>query len=677
MNNFDKLLLSEMRILESKGSASTKDVDVKTELNQALVDNENLKALGYQLTAEAIILLAADYKENQNLTPLYKRVMELEPAIEVDPMYPNFPKQVLEMSELEYRVNQVLHYATTYGLENILNVEVKNGWLPETSELQEREDDFLVADLKTLDYLSPKQVDEVIINNLIGRTERLLPKEAFLAKAVVVRTDLPIEEVPFKENIGTIFGDLLLKGSLEERYKTFETLETVMKHPGDVLDLVEYMVVKNRYKHFKTSVKRGLVELIEQFSPASIEENFASNRWSNKFLGKQGKARAINRNIALIDYLSFNRFAKSDTSKKLVAELKSGLLKSWNQKLEEAYKNEDYAAVLEYLSQRPGVMFRQVNRLVKLGVNEKEISSVLKGNSGELKTQTIVSALNNFSGDDKVKNVFMEVLVNNLYNKNLEELKGKKIYLEEADVSMEHSSIEITDKFEEGGYITNGIAIRIPESSELLRFFTYWNDEKRIDIDLHGVSLKGEDQVSHVGWNGRRKDEALVHSGDITHSDAAEYIDLDLKRMEKEGITRVQFNINSYTAVPFSKIDTVFTGLMAISKMKEKVNLFDSKNVIFRHDLESNSTSINYAIIDIENNLLKIFGNTSNETVSSEIMSSTLEPTLSMKKFIGLLILTQGGTLVSNEDEADLVFGLAKADKENYVSLLDENFFMG
>lgn len=675
MSRFDKLLLSEMRTLESRGSASVKNVDLETQLERALADNENLKALGYQLKAEAIVRLAADYQENEGMTPLYKRVMELEPAIEVDPMYPNFPTQVLEMDELEFRTHQIIHYLTTYGVEELLGVEVKEGWLPKTEEIEEREEDILVADLKTLDYLSSRQVDELVINSLIGRKERLLPKEIELAKEVVIRTDLPIKNVPFKENIGAIFGDLLLTGSLEDRYKTLKTLANVMKHPGDVLDLTEYMVVQNNYKHLKTSVKRGLVELIEQFSAGAIEENLASNRWSNKFLGKGGKARSINRNIALIDYLSFNRFSKSDTAKNLVAELKSGLLKSWNQKLEQAYKEKDYEAVLDYLSQRPGVMFRQVNRLVKLGVDSEAISSLLKESSADLKTQTIVSALNNFDGDDKVKDIFMEVLINNLANKEMEIFKDKKIYLEEDDVALDKSSIEITDKFVEGGYITNGIAVRIPESAQLLRFFTYWNDKRHIDIDLHGVTVDKDGDIEHVGWNGAYKNKALVHSGDITHSDAAEYIDLDLTELKKNGIDKIQFNINSYTGVPFSKIETVFTGLMAVSELREQVDLFDSKNVIFRHDLENNSMAIDYAVIDVENNIMKIIGETSDRHNNRNIVES-LEPTLSIQKFIGILILTQGGTIVDDKEKADLVVGLAKADKENYVSLLDENFFM-
>ena len=137
MKLVNKLLLSEMRVLEANGPVDIKDLDLNSavDFDKALVDNENLKALGYQLKLEAIVRLAAGYKSNPSMKPLFKRVMELEPGITVSPMYPNFPTQVLEMSDLEYKVNQVLHYISTYGVEDLFDLEVQEGWLPETTEI--------------------------------------------------------------------------------------------------------------------------------------------------------------------------------------------------------------------------------------------------------------------------------------------------------------------------------------------------------------------------------------------------------------------------------------------------------------------------------------------------------------------------------------------------------------
>ena len=668
------LLFTELRVIEIP-SIETKAKTLEF-IDLAVMENENLKALGYQLTEEGMLKLALAIKENKGSLNLYQKVQEFEPAIEVDPMYKGFPLEVLNMDELDYRTHQMIHYLTTYGLEIMTGTPVKTGWLPESTPIERQEDERIIP-LKTIDLLTPEEVDNKVIKDLIGRKERLLPKELKIAKFVLLRTKQEIKEIPFKENIGTLFADILLNGTLEERSIVFHQLQSILKHSGDVLDLLEEVVKVNKYKQLKTSVKRGFVQLLESFSKSDLEENLSSNKWSNAFLGKKGKKRAINRNIALIDYLSFNRFATKPHAISVVNELKGGTLLSWNQLLERTYAKKAYRETLALLSERPGILFRQINRLIKLGVDPKLVRSVVQESAGTLKTQSIVSALNNYSGEnEEVNKVFMAALMQNLKSKELKDLfSNKKVFLKENSVDFANSKIEITDKNKEGGYIQSGIAIKIPDEVEILRFFTYWNDKKRIDIDLHGVALKGDGSIAHCGWNGDFRDGGMVHSGDITHSNASEYIDFSFKAMEEADVKFIQMNINSFLSIPFNKIDTVFTGLMGVSKLKEKANLHDSKNVLFRHDLEYNDMALDYAFVDIEKRLLRIIGkhlNLHNDTNLDDFRSLNL----SMKTYVGLLALTQGATFVESEEEADLVLGIEKEDKENYVNLIDENFFM-
>lgn len=670
----EKLLFTELRIM--KGNNDNLKSTSKAGLELALIDNENLNALGYELKGEGIVKLAKEYTANPEMTPLHLRVKEFEPDIEASPMYPNFPIQVLEMDELEFRIHQLMHYLTTYGLESMLGAEVREGWLPKTEDLMERVEDKQVAKLKTLDFMSPNEVNEFVIEKLIGKNERLLPNELKIAKEVVKVINRPqIVEIPFKENIGAIYGDTLLNGNLEERYEALAELAGIMKHPGDVLDLVEHLVVLNKYKHFKTSLKRGLVELIERFPTAAIEENLASHRWSDKFLGKRGRKRAVNRNIALIDYLSFSRFSKNGEAMALVNQLKDGRLLSWTQKLEKAYDNKQYKEVVRLLNQRPGVYFRQINRLYKLGVRASVLARDVKEFAPELKTQSIVSALNNYDGSDEVKAIFYEALVENMKSKEIETLAGKKVFVEQSEIDFANSKLSITDKFEEGGYIQNGMAIKVPEDAKFVRFFTYWNDPQRIDIDLHAAYDRDSGYNGHIGWNGDYKADGLVHSGDITHSDAAEYIDIDLDEARKNGVKRVQFNINSYTTIPFKKIDTIFAGLMVLGEMGQKVKLYDQKNVLFRHDLENNSMAANYGLLDLEKGLISIIGKNSHNHNDRDLVED-IDVNLSITQYLSILLATQGCEAVANKEDADLVLGLTKSDEENYISLIDENFFM-
>lgn len=670
----ENLLFTELRVLQSSNDNLKSNDEPNLEL--ALIDNENLNALGYNLKGEGIVKLAQDYTANPEMTPLYVKVKEFQPDIEALPMYPNFPIQVLEMDELTFRIHQLVHYLTTYGMEQMLGTEVREGWLPKTETLMEREEDKHLLKLKTLDYLTSTEINELVIDKLIGRKERMLPNELIIAKAVVndSRSRESIKEIPFKENIGALYDGILMKGSLESRYEAFAELANILKHPGDVLDLVESLVVGNKYKHLKTSLKRGFVDLIESFPLAAIEENLASNRWSNKFLGKGGKQRSLNRNVAVIDYLSFSKFSKKPEVMSIVNELKDGLLFSWNQLLEQAYNAKSLDEVVRLLKQRPGIYFRQINRLYKAGVPVNVMTKDVKEFASDLKTQSIVSALNNYEGEDDVSKVFYDALLSNLMSKEIDVLAGKKVFVEQNEIDFNLSKLAITDKFEEGGYIQSGMAIKVPEDAKFIRFFTYWNDEKNIDIDLH-AAYENDKGTGHIGWNGNRIGDGLVFSGDITHSDAAEYIDIDLEEAKREGVSRVQFNINSYTRIKFKDIETIYSGLMVLGEMGQKVKLYDQKNVLFRHDLENKSMAANYGLLDLEKGLIRILG-TNTHTHNDQDLVDEIDVKLSISSYLSILLATQGCKIVTDRKDADLVLGLGKSDEENYVSLVDNNFFM-
>ena len=361
-----KLLFTEMRVLVSENKGEKVNTVSQGSIELALVDQENVRALGYNLKNESVAKLAADYEANPNMTPLYKYIQEFTPEVKASPMYPNFPAQVKNMSELEFRVNQFLHYASTYGIESVFGVKVKAGFLPKTNEIIERLEDKQLISLKTLDYMSEDEAVKFVIETLIGRKERLENRDLELAKIIVSMENRPaIQEIPFKENIVILFSEILLKGSLEEVYAAECELKNILKHPGDVLDLVEKTVVLNKYKHLRTTTKRTFVNLLENFSADSLEENLASNRWSSAFLGKSKKRRSRNRNIALIDYLSISRFARKQSTLEVVSSLKNGELMSWNQNLESVIK-QDVLKAAEIAKQRPGIYFRMVNRFAKL-----------------------------------------------------------------------------------------------------------------------------------------------------------------------------------------------------------------------------------------------------------------------------------------------------------------------
>ena len=235
-----------------------------------------------------------------------------------------------------------------------------------------------------------------------------------------------------------------------------------------------------------------------------------------------------------------------------------------------------------------------------------------------------------------------------------------------------------------GGYF-GASSYAIPEGAKTVRFFVYWNDEKRMDLDLHALAVYNDGHTERVGWNAEFRAEngevpdsfAVIHSGDITHSDAAEYIDI---RLESD-LREVVLCLNSYTGDPFSKIRTVFAGVMAVDKMNEEVALYDPANCFFTTDIKTAVTSIKYGTIYVPERSVR-FENTPDiyyDSLFSELEGREgmkREPEFSLKEYVDLLLDAQGAVQTESRDTAEIVLVSAHASREEEISLSDNNFFL-
>lgn len=236
------------------------------------------------------------------------------------------------------------------------------------------------------------------------------------------------------------------------------------------------------------------------------------------------------------------------------------------------------------------------------------------------------------------------------------------------------STIECNAKSSEGGYIRSGLAYRIPEDVRRIRFFVYWNDANRVDVDLHSkMILAKSGTATEIGWNADYKNEAAAFSGDITHSDAAEYIDINLNKAR--GLySRANLNINLYDGKPsFGQIDECFVGIMAVNNIGEEVKLYDPKNCFFTHYLKGNCRFYEYGYIDITNRCLVFLGKEAAGYYSSKAHTTSA---FSVSAYIFALLQSQYVTLVGTKEEADVILTMEKSTDEKAISLLDNNFFM-
>lgn len=652
--NFHKNLFNQLRIviIDEEGKLTNEN------LAKAVTLNENLSDLGFTFSPKDIVRIAS----SSNLDCLYDEIKSFIPNVKAKPMYPDFPTQVMEMDEAVFRFHQMFHYMSTYGIEGYLGVEVSKGWLPEVEETEKTENDETLLDKKVLEAATEKEALSIVNEKVIKKAERFTLPEKELA-FYVASTNLDIiNDVPFKENISILCNEYISDSS----EMGYVVVKKFCKHPGDVFKVLKNYLKATKYKNLPTSRKRMFVKLLESYPAESLYENIYPSY------------KVFNSQIAnLLERISYSRFSKSKDHMNIVKMARNKEIQTWQSKLEELISDHEWNKALHLAEQRPGMLFRMTRRFVRLGFDKMELKEALLRHGESYKVQTILSTLNKLKKDSE-ESIFMIDAFTSILKKRLSmtetPLKGKKVFIEEGDYSFANSVIELNEKSQSGGYIRSGLAFKIPDSAENVRFFTYWNDKTRIDIDLHAMMQHADGERTYVGWNSHYNKHGVVHSGDITHSNAAEYIDMNLKDALNAGVEFVMFNIRSFSGVPFKDIDTVFCGLMGVSKKgtNKNMKLNDIKNEFIRHDLKEDLIEMFYGYVDVVNRALVVKAKEGDYT--KDIISADYSFTVS--DYLKILVESQNIDVVNDKNEADYIIRLDKGEEENSISLIDENYFL-
>ncbi|MDE6520663.1 MAG: hypothetical protein K2K91_09475 [Ruminococcus sp.] len=725
--SFDELLFSELRLVSFKQSDSEID---ENSLVKAMTVNEELINIGYSLSPKDIILLS----KSKSLDGFFNHVKSLVGEVKALPMYPNFPTQVMELTEAQFRFHQILHYMSTYGMELIMGTPVEKGWTPYPDAPQKTEKDTRLLEAKTIGLVSESEKYITAISKVTNKRERLTDKELLIVKSAVGECSteqLAGLTVPFKQNLLAIFYCIF--DSENESTKKISALRAICQHSGDAWKCIDYTITRKHY-HLRTSEKKVLVKLLESFSARDFRENLII---SNK------KAERIK---VLLPFISYDNLSRSAEHKSAVDDLRNGRLHSWVG-TGTALIEQDADKAIDYFAKRPGELLRRMNHLLKRGCSEEKLENTLIANAESLSIQTLVTNLNTFGEllnkyknfdydaeysektvrfDDTFEyeddytaeefNIYRNQIkseiesTNELNRKNRAEfeakkaeitelldrtnilfdiceavlaerlkyvttgMEGKKVYIDFHNYDERMSVVNCNNKSDEGGYIRSGLAIKLPDNIDRMRFFVYWNHPTRVDLDLHASAMDLSGNRINIGWNSdfRTKNASIIFSGDMTHSDAAEYVDFELNR----NIKTISANINIYYGVPtFKELEEVFVGIMAVDKLGQDVKLYSSENCFFTHYLTGNYRTINYGYIDVENRVLIFDGREETPynyygTVNHDI------PMFSLGDYLNLLIDAKEIEVVEKREDAEIVLVMEKPSKKNELSIIDNNFFM-
>ena len=601
-NKFEKLLLSELRLAAYTPGAEDDPKLTDEMLAQAVTVNEELINLGFTLKPKDLAALAG----SPSLTGFAKHFRSLLPNVSAPPMYPDFPLQVMGMSEAEFRLHQIVHYFSTYGFEQLLGSEVKRGWLPDVTATEKTESDDTLLRAKVLELVPEDEAPLTALTRIMQKRERLtLPGQELTVEALpyLEPEDIAGLKVPFKENLAVLF-DAILRTGPEVRKTPGDAADRrvllwrqICQHTGDVMKSTGAVLPMHRY-HFRTSEKRAIVKLLESYPVADFKANLILSR------GKREEC------ITILQFLDYNMYSRSAEHKEAVRALRNGELRSWEAQAKYLLASGDDGA-LDFIAKRPGMMLRMIGWLLRMGYPDAEIRDRLAENAGKLSAHTIIDILNALDfkeenapqeeiyrrmrqeryieqcsetvknpeavyakyrlmlakgyADEVIRNAkdricrcrreiremdreyktacdlyrrtapysgrvraILEDVLRAHMEKAHTELAGKKVFVKAEEFELSYSRLEGGKKSSEGGYLPSGMAIRIPEEVKRLRFFVYWNDKNRVDVDLHAAAYDLEGEFIHVGWDAHFNKSGIVHSGDITHSNAAEYIDIDM-----------------------------------------------------------------------------------------------------------------------------------------------------
>lgn len=185
-----------------KGFIWLKDAGVDNR-SEAMTVQAELMKFGYMLDQDAFAQMGkadkADIVDFYNEVITYLREMTGGKR-DYKPFYPGFPQQVMDMSQRDLWINQILHYMTNGKWE-----------APEWSE------PFKVA-FETVKYrmLSAGTEEKFlgIFTSLCGVGQSLTPTDLQVIKWFISsrQTLLFPETIPFKENLCTIFSEIIKTG---------------------------------------------------------------------------------------------------------------------------------------------------------------------------------------------------------------------------------------------------------------------------------------------------------------------------------------------------------------------------------------------------------------------------------------------------------------------------------
>lgn len=687
------LLRRKNKVIVEKGNSQLSKQYLATIL-------KNIESLGYVLSKKLLnVVKTLDYKDAVNF--YNNLIANLRNNIganrKFNPIYPNFPQQVMDASDIELYLNAYIHYLTTW-LSDIIDGKIQSV-LPNYKK-EKREDlrDDIV--LKVIDLGSEKELQQICINLISSKTSLSQTDKEDVEWFVKnyskdISKFLP-ETIPLKENVALLANLLMKYVQNGELYlcKYFKTATDVLRFAVSLSDGDISLAKPTKFKHFKRKERRLLLSLLESelYCKNIIEDMLRfKTQW-----------------IKLGEYLHpgdyKNRYKRVYDAFDILRNNEP--FETFNSKVEKLLKEHNVKEASKLLKNRPGDFARKLDRLLRLTSNRSSILVNFEEIANKISTPVLLQVHSHFKNRNKntEQRIFFpkgnvakcHLDENNLKKINEETCKEvvsicEKILVKKFSNLPELGNVYIDEKLK--GFlvpfsqrsaskalrtIVRGSKIDIPKGNTL-RFFLWWKNiskddySGRVDIDLTAATFDEEwKSKGFISWTSLRASNFKgYHSGDITNAPkgACEFIDIDIESAINVDIRYIMANLYCYSGQPYSTIPKCFMGWM-LRQHPNSGEIFDPKTVQDKIDITADTTVCIPFIFDLverkmiwcdlalKKNLAynNCYENNSGSVVlMGKAMTNLVKPTL--YDLFKMHIKGRGKT-VKDKKEADIVFSI-------------------
>ena len=572
---------------------------------------KNLETLGFGFS-EALIAACRTLTLDQ-LTLLYQELIgDLRKSKGAHqafkPMYPNFPTQVMEMSQVRLYFNALVHYWS-------------GGRLFPVTEVKER--------LPLLDNVELQQIDlgtdaefAALFTQITGSNTSLSEQDKedlgwfIQAYGSEIRGLLP-ETIPQKENLAFVAGLLIQKtaDASEILQKFFKTATDLLRLAVALSNGDISLATNTKFRTFSRAERRLLLGLLERL-PAATEDML---RWKGRWI-------RLGEKLHPGEFAS--RFPKTATAFQI---LRDDLpFATFNSSIEKALAEKNVGDAVAKLSQRPGDFARRLDHLLRTSeTSQNTVVTVFAAVVSQVSTPVLLQVRNHFTvrNDRSGLRVFFpkgnlakaqgipndfpllpEEICERVSAVCTEALKERfralpplgKVFLDEelrnypVPFAMRSASKAMRS-------LVRGSKLPLPMNSKVLRFFIWWkNGADTTDIDLSAAMFNADfeyvDVLSYYNLQGF----GGVHSGDIVDAPngASEFIDVTLERLREGNVRYVAMLVNSYSRQPFTDMPECFAGWMARDQAGSG-EIYDPKTVQNRVDLTADTRIALPLVIDV------------------------------------------------------------------------------